>query len=89
MRLSATQLWNAWRESSEIRDLAEGWITKPGYRWTPDDEALCGSLRREPDKMLSAIFGIMQLTDNKEILGSVAAGALEDFWECMAKPTWM
>jgi hypothetical protein len=79
MSLSASQLWSAWQDSSEIRELAEGWLTKPEREWSSDDEAVYGLLHREPDKLLSVIFGVMQLTDDKRILGGLAAGPLEDF----------
>ena len=34
--MTASELWNAWRVSSEIRELAEGWLTKR-QGWTEDD----------------------------------------------------
>ena len=79
MSLSANELWNAWRNSAEIRELAEGWITKPEREWSTDDDALYGILHREPDRALATIFAIMQLTEDQEVLGGLAAGPLEDF----------
>jgi hypothetical protein len=75
----ANELWNAWRSSAEIRELAEGLITKPESDWSSDDEALCAILHTEPDRALSAIFASMQLTDDKRVLGRLAAGLLENF----------
>jgi hypothetical protein len=79
MNLSASNLWNAWSDSAEIRELAEGWITKRVGDWTDDDEQLYSKLHADPDQALSVIFAIIQLTDDKKILGGVAAGPLEDF----------
>jgi hypothetical protein len=79
MGLPANELWNAWRGSAEIRELAEGLITKPAGEWSSDDEALYGILHREPDRALSVIFAAMQLTDDKQVLGGLGAGPLEDF----------
>jgi hypothetical protein len=79
MCLSAPELWNAWRDSSEIRELAEGWLTKQVGDWTEDDERLYTILHSEPDRVLSVIFAAMQLTDDEQILGRLAAGPLEDF----------
>jgi hypothetical protein len=78
MGMSASQLWNAWQDSSEIRELAEGWLTKPEGKWSSDDQAL-SLLGREPEKLLSVIFGAMQLTNDKRILCNLGAGPLEDF----------
>ncbi len=47
--------------------------------WTEDDEALYSILHSEPDRALSVIFAAMQLTDDEQILGGLAAGPLEDF----------
>src|SRR5262245_12964715 len=86
MSSSATELWNAWRGSPEIRDLAESWITKPTGEWTYDDEqlhALFGdspdATRTDTDRALAAIFAVMQLTDDPKIHGSLGAGPFEDF----------
>jgi hypothetical protein len=79
MNLSATELWDGWRSSAEIRELAEGWITKPAGEWSSDDEALYGIFHQEPDRALAAIFAVMQLTDDQRVLGGLAAGPLEDF----------
>jgi len=79
MSLSPLELWNAWRNSSEIRELAEGWLTKPDREWSSDADAFYGLLHDEPDKALSAIFCAMQLTDDQRVLGGLAAGPLEDF----------
>jgi hypothetical protein len=86
MNASATELWNAWRTSAEIRELAEAWITKPPGQWTGDDERLHqlfgdapDKTLADPDRALATIFAIMQLTDNRKIYGSLGAGPLEDF----------
>jgi hypothetical protein len=79
MSLSAPELWNAWKDSSEIRELAEGWLTKRSGDWTEDDQRLYAILHAEPDRGLSVIFAAMQLTDDEQILGGLAAGPLEDF----------
>lgn len=79
MSASASQLWSAWRDSSEIRELAEGWLTMPDGKWTSDATALYSLLRRDPDKLLSVIFGIMQLSDDPKAHFNLAAGSLEDF----------
>jgi len=79
MKTRATELWNAWRTSSDIREMAESWITKQLGVWTKDDEQLYGILHTEPDQALSVIFAAMQLSDDKQIHGSIAAGPLEDF----------
>ena len=79
MSLSANELWNAWRNSAELQQLAEGWITKPEREWSSDDDALYGILHREPDHALSVIFAIAQMTDDQKVLGGLAAGPLEDF----------
>src|SRR5206468_1406235 len=77
--LTATDLWNAWPDSSEIRELAEGWITKPQRDWSSDDDALYGLLHREPDRALAIMLAVMQLTDDERVLGGLAAGPFEDF----------
>jgi hypothetical protein len=86
MNSSAAELWNAWRESAEIRELAEAWITKPTGQWTDDDERLHELFGDAPDRSLAApdcalatIFAIMQLTDDPNIHGGLAAGPFEDF----------
>lgn len=79
MSLTANELWNAWRTSAEIRELAEGLITKPDSEWSSDDDTLCGILHSDPDRALSVIFGAMQLIDDQRVLGRLAAGPLEDF----------
>ncbi|HXA44414.1 MAG TPA: hypothetical protein VNZ25_02815 [Candidatus Angelobacter sp.] len=78
MSLSAIELWDTWRQSTEIRELAEAWITKADG-WTDDDQALYLIMHREPDRGLAIIFGVMQLTDEKDLLSRLAAGPLEDF----------
>jgi hypothetical protein len=79
MSSTANELWNGWRSLAEIRELAEGLITKPEGEWSPDDEALYAILRTEPDRALSVIFAAMQLTEDQRVLGGLAAGPLEDF----------
>jgi hypothetical protein len=79
MSLSAPELWDSWRSSPEIRELAEGWITKPPRGWSSDDKALYEILHREPDRALATIFAVMQLTEDKRVLSGLAAGPLEDF----------
>ena len=79
MSLSATELWDGWRSSAEIRELAEGWITKPEREWSADDEAFADILHRQPDRAMAVIFAVMQLTEDKRVLGGLAAGPFEDF----------
>ena len=86
MSSSATDLWNAWRASPEIRELAEAWITKPAGEWTDDDERLHALFGDSPntseanaDRALAVIFAIMQLSDDPKIHGSLGAGPFEDF----------
>jgi len=79
MSLTANELWSAWRTSAEVRELAEGLITRPKGEWSSDDDALYGILHNEPDRALATIFGAMQLTDDQSVLGGLAAGPLEDF----------
>jgi len=79
MRLSATELWDAWHSSPDIRELAEAWLTKKAGDWTEDDERLYGILHSDPDRALAVIFAAMQLIDDAGILGALAAGPLEDF----------
>jgi hypothetical protein len=79
MPSSALELWNAWRESAEVRETAEGWITRQEGQWTDDDERLYTLFRDAPERGLATIFAIMQLTDSRKIHGSLAAGPLEDF----------
>ena len=79
MSLPASELWNAWRSSAELQELAEGWITKPERQWSPDDDALYALLHSEPDRALSTMFAVMQLTDDEQVLGGLAAGPVEDF----------
>src|SRR5260370_41838145 len=85
MSLSASDLWNAWRSSREIREPAEGLITKPEGKWSFDDEALCGILHSEPERALATIFAVIQLTDDKRVLGHLTAGPLEDFLSAHGK----
>jgi hypothetical protein len=82
---SAQTLWNAWQESAEVRELAEGWITKPQGQWTDDDERLYACFEKLPGRVLdpefglATIFAIMQMTDDRWTLCNLAAGPLEDF----------
>ena len=79
MSLPTNELWNAWRGSAAIRELAEGLITRPPGEWSKDDEGLYAILHTEPDRALAVIFAAMQLTDDQRVLGGLAAGPLEDF----------
>ena len=79
MSLPANDLWNAWRASTEIRELAEGLITKPEGESSSHDEALYAILHTEPDRALAVVFAAMQLTDDKRVHGALAAGPVEDF----------
>ena len=86
MSSSATELWNAWRESGEIRELAEAWITSPEREWSDDKERLYALFGDSPDptvtdldRALATIFAIMQITDESKIHQSLAAGPFEDF----------
>jgi len=77
--MTAEELWNAWRSSAEMRELCEAWMTKPDAEWTDDAERLYSLFHSEPDRALATIFGIMQMTDDKNVHGSLAAGPFEDF----------
>ena len=79
MSLAPAELWNSLQSSSEIRERAEAWITKPDTEWTDDAESLYALFQSNPDRALAVIFAIMQMTDDKKLLGSLAAGPLEDF----------
>lgn len=79
MNEQASSLWNAWNASPEIRQLAEAWIKKPAKKWTNEDTQLATLFRAAPDKALSTIFAIMQLTDDATILGALGAGRFEEF----------
>ena len=79
MNAQASNLWNGWRNSTEIHDLAVAWIAKPLNDWTEEDERLTRLFRDSPDEGLATIFAIMQLTDDTKILGSLGAGRFEDF----------
>ena len=79
MKLKPAELWDAWQTSAEIREVAEGWITKQQNDWTEDDKRLYSTLKSSPDQMLATIFAIMQMTDDETVLANLAAGPLEDF----------
>jgi len=79
MTSNPTELWNAWRNSPELRASAEAWMTKPAGDWTEDDERLAGLIHSAPDQALATIFAVMQLTDDQSVLGGLGAGPLEDF----------
>jgi hypothetical protein len=79
MSATAAQLWNAWQESVEVREIAEAWITRQEGEWTDDDERLYALFRDSPERGLTTLFAIMQLTDDAMIHGCLAAGPLEDF----------
>jgi len=79
MSLGAAELWNAWRNSPEIREIAEAWITKREGSWTDDHERLAGLIHSAPEQALASIFAIMQITEDQKVLGGLAAGPLEDF----------
>jgi hypothetical protein len=79
MSRSPTELWSAWQSSPQVRQLAEAWMTKPDKEWVDDAESLYGLFHSAPDQALTVIFAIMQMTDDKNILGGLAAGPLEDF----------
>jgi hypothetical protein len=74
-----TELWSAWQSSADVRQIAEAWMTKPDKQWTEDAESLYGLFHSAPSQALSVIFAVMQMTDDKKILGGLAAGPLEDF----------
>jgi hypothetical protein len=76
MDANGSNLWNVWHSSPEIQKLAEAWINKPANVWSEEDEEL-SSL--DPDKALATMFAIMQLTDDKSVLGSLGAGQFEGF----------
>ena len=77
--MSPTELWNTWRTSPQVREAAEAWITKREGNWTEDHEKLAGLIHSNPDSALATIFAVMQMTDDDKLLGSLAAGPLEDF----------
>jgi hypothetical protein len=79
MDSKALNLWNAWSSSPEIREFAEAWITKAEDGWADEDEQLSNWIHQNPDHALSVMFAIMQMTDDKKILGGLGAGRLEDF----------
>ena len=62
-----------------MRETAEAWITKREGDWTDEHERLAGLIHSVPDQALATMFGIMQMTDDQRVLGSLAAGPLEDF----------
>jgi hypothetical protein len=73
------ELWSAYRAFPQVRETAEAWITKREDDWTADHERLAVLVHSVPDQALATMFGIMQLTDDQQILGSLAAGPLEEF----------
>jgi hypothetical protein len=86
MSTSATQLWSLWRESPEIREFAEAWLTKSNGQWTDDDERLAelygfspSRSKCDPDRALAVMLAIMQLAESPQVLGSLGAGHLETF----------
>lgn len=79
MSSSASRLWDAWRDSEDIRALAEGWLTTPQGQWSSDSKAVYALMGRDPDKLLAVILGAMQLTDDEGLLCNLAAGPLENF----------
>lgn len=79
MSSTPTELWSAWRTSPEMREIAEAWLTKREGDWTDDHERLAGLIHSAPDQALATMFGIMQMTDDQSVHGSLAAGPLEDF----------
>jgi hypothetical protein len=79
MDSQASDLWNAWRSSLEIRQLAEAWITKPENGWSDEDEQLSSLFQTDPNRALAIMFAIMQITEDAKILGSLGAGQFENF----------
>jgi hypothetical protein len=79
MSFTPSELWNAWRTMPVIQQTAEAWITKRPDDWTKDDERLYGLFQANPDQALAIICAAMQLTDDKGVLGGLAAGPLENF----------
>jgi hypothetical protein len=79
MGLNPSELWNAWRTSRAIQEIAEGWMSSPDRDWTDDQERLAGLVHSDPDQALATIFAVMQMTDDQKILAGLAAGPLEDF----------
>jgi hypothetical protein len=79
MSHTPTELWSAWQSSPQVRELAESWMTKPDTEWTEDSESFYGLFHSAPSQALAVIFAIMQMTNDKKVLGSLAAGPLEDF----------
>jgi hypothetical protein len=86
MSFTPSELWNAWRTTPVIQQTAEAWITKRPGDWTEDDEQLYKLFRGDPDQALAIICAAMQLTDDKGLLGGLAAGPLENFLGIHGEP---
>lgn len=79
MHPNLTSLWNAWRTDCAVREMAEEWVTTPRPDWTDGDDRFYQLLHESPDRALSVIFAMMQITDDEWIHANIAAGPLEDF----------
>lgn len=71
--------WNAFQDDHSIRQLAEDWATDPHVDWTDTDNQLLLMSEHEPDKALSVFCAIIQLTEDEETTGLLAAGHLENW----------
>lgn len=56
MSATAAQLWNTWKESVEVREIAEAWITRQEGEWTDDDDRLYALFRDSPERGLATVF---------------------------------
>jgi hypothetical protein len=79
MNSSPSELWNLWHLSEKVRELAEAWMATPDLEWTDEVERLYGLFHSDPETALATMFCIMQISDDKQLLGKLAAGPLEDF----------
>lgn len=78
MKPSSVELWSAWKTNPDIRELAEAYLTKPSV-WDREDEELYALIYAEPNRALTILFAIMQLTEDQKVLSACVAGPLEDF----------
>jgi hypothetical protein len=77
--MTSSELWNAWKSSPRIRELAEAYLTAPAGMWTEERELLCNLLHSDPDQALAVILAAIQMVTDPIQIGDVAAGPLEEF----------
>ena len=77
--LTASEYWNWQNRWPDLAQFAEDWATTPRPDWSSADDLIYGWLDSDPDRGLAAICAVAQLTDQPEIIASLAAGPLEDF----------